>query len=76
MALVFLRQRRGRCRALEWHEGDRRYLCGMARRPAHYLRWLPGWLAGSAARFAASRIAAGAGCDSGIETGEPWADGQ
>lgn len=52
-----------RCRALEWDDAARRYRCGMAVRPAAYLRWLPRRWEVGAGRWFASRIAAGSGCD-------------
>ena len=67
VALVFLFQFKGQCRALLWHEETRRYLCGMAVSPDRYVRLIPEkWRKGSG-RFFASRIAAGAGCDSFAE---------
>jgi hypothetical protein len=63
VAMVFLMQRKGSCRALEWDHTGRLYRCGMLQRPAHYLRWLPtrwqSWFARRVARW----IAAGTACD-------------
>ena len=64
VAQFWLWQRSGACRALEWDEQQQRYWCGMVRRPAYYLRWLPqrfeAWFAGRVRR----RIAADSACDS------------
>ena len=64
VAQFWLWQRSGSCRVLEWDEQQRRYWCGMVRRPAHYLRWLPQrfeqWFAARVRRC----IAAGSACDS------------
>lgn len=70
MALLLLRQLRGACRALEWSEADSRYYCGLVRSPARYLPWLPVRVQGRAARWIASRISSGSGCDSMAEIEE------
>jgi hypothetical protein len=69
VALVFLFQRKGRCRALQWQAEAKRYVCGMVTAPQRYSRWLPRILRSAAGRFFASRIAAGSGCDADIEVG-------
>lgn len=51
------------CPALEWIAAERRYRCGLAQRPGHYVRWLPRRWETAAARWIAARIAAGSGCD-------------
>ncbi|MEW6563832.1 MAG: hypothetical protein AB1400_11560 [Pseudomonadota bacterium] len=70
MAALLLRQLRGACRALEWSDTDSRYYCGLVRNPGGYLKWLPARLHRPAARWIASRISSGAGCDSGAELEE------
>ncbi len=52
-------RRRGRCTALEWHEADARYRCGLLVRAGD---------SGRAAQRLVSRwIAAGQGCDASLE---------
>jgi hypothetical protein len=63
VALVFLRQWRGSCRALQWHGGAKRYRCGMAQHPEHYLRWLPKWSHRAMRRLVLRWIAAETACD-------------
>ncbi|HTY03690.1 MAG TPA: hypothetical protein VMC81_08175 [Rhodocyclaceae bacterium] len=63
VAWFLLRIDGGACPALEWQGERRRYACGMARNPAHHLRWLPRRFEPAAARFFMRRIAAGTGCD-------------
>jgi hypothetical protein len=53
------------CAALEWSSAERRYRCGLVLRPAHHVGWLPRRWEQPAARWIASRIAAGSGCDCG-----------
>lgn len=53
------------CAALEWSPAERLYRCGLLLRPAHYIRWLPQRWEAPAARWIASRIAAGTACDCG-----------
>jgi hypothetical protein len=65
VAIVFLFQLRGKCRALLWQ--DERYVCGMVVRPDRYVWLLPERWRNVSGRFFASRIAAGAGCDSFAE---------
>jgi hypothetical protein len=63
VALLFLPHGGGSCAALEWDGEAGRYLCGMARRPANYIAWLPRSWEGAAGRWFAVRIAAGTACD-------------
>lgn len=58
------RRRSGACKALQWDEGQTRYLCGVLAQPGRWLPWLPAWLA---ARLARRWIAASTGCDADIE---------
>jgi hypothetical protein len=67
VALIFLFQRKGRCRALIWQEENSRYICGMVAAPQRYSLLIPASLSAVMGRFFSSRIAAGIGCDSGIE---------
>lgn len=69
VARLFLFQFAGRCRALVWNDASSRYRCGMAAAPHRHSRLIPQALAPAAARFFASRIAAGSGCDADIEVG-------
>ncbi len=70
VALVFLHQRRGSCKALQWDEGERRYRCGMAQTPGQYLRWLPRWSHGVMRALVLRWIAANIACDARDEAGE------
>jgi hypothetical protein len=65
VAVVFLFQIKGKCRALLWQDG--RYVCGMAVSPDLYVMLIPEKGRELCARFFASRIAAGSGCDSTAE---------
>lgn len=73
-ALLFLPRQAGLCPALEWEADAARYRCGLARRPAHHVRWLPRRWEAPAARWFAARIAAGTACDcDAVEIAEPSA---
>jgi hypothetical protein len=63
VALLVLPGGRGSCAALEWDGPAGRYFCGMVRRPANYIAWLPRSWEGAAGRWFAVRIAAGKACD-------------
>jgi hypothetical protein len=65
VAVVFLFQIKGKCRAMLWQDG--RYVCGMAVSPDLYIKLIPEKGRELSARFFASRIAAGLGCDSTAE---------
>jgi hypothetical protein len=58
----------GSCKALRWHDASLHYRCAMVSDPGSMLRGLPSWAKAPAARLARRWIAAGAGCDSDIET--------
>jgi hypothetical protein len=63
VAIVFLRQRRGSCRALEWDAATHIYRCGMLLRPAHYLPLLPRMAHNVTRRLMRRWIAADTVCD-------------
>ncbi len=63
VAMVFLWQRTGRCRALEWHEDAAQYRCGMLLGPERYVPALPRFLRGVMRRMVGRWIAAGTACD-------------
>jgi len=67
LARFALGVRAGVCPALEWDGANLRYSCGMARRPASYLGWLPARLDAWVARRCLRWIAAGHGCDCDAE---------
>ena len=67
VALVFLSQFRGECRALLWQDENKRYVCGMVVCPDRYVRVIPHGFRERFGKFFASRIAAGAGCDFAAE---------
>ncbi len=67
VALLFLWQFKGRCRALLWQEDAGRYVCGMVQCPDRYVFFIFRHWREQAGRFFASRIAAGAGCDFSAE---------
>lgn len=74
VALVFLFQRRGACKALLWNGDGNVYRCGMAQNPERYLRYLrrlPAWAVRIAQRLVLRWIAAGTACDASDETEEP-----
>lgn len=60
-------RRHGACAALQWHEADLRYRCGMVDAPETAWPALPRPLRGPLKRLARRWIAAGAGCDSDLE---------
>lgn len=60
---LLLGHRRGACRALQWREARRSYVCGMVVAPASFLRRLPQRWNALAGRFCARWIAVGGGCD-------------
>jgi hypothetical protein len=62
VGILFLRQRRGSCRALEWDAATRIYRCGMVLRPENYLL-LPRMVHNVARRLMRRWIAAGTVCD-------------
>jgi len=68
VAMLFLWQFSGRCRALLWQDEASRYACGMALSPDRFASFIPARWRSGFARWFASRIAAGAGCDASIET--------
>ncbi len=67
--IVISRRRHGACDALRWDEAQRRYRCGLLSGEAAMR--LPRWLAPLWQRWARRVIAAGIGCDCGLE---PMAD--
>jgi hypothetical protein len=60
-------RRKGACRALQWSDTDRRYLCGLVSEPNSVLRWLPRWLAPLASGLTRRWIASATGCDANLE---------
>jgi hypothetical protein len=64
LGMLLSRRRQGRCRALAWHDADRRYVCGVLAQPRRWLRWLPAALG---RRLAARWISAAQGCDATLE---------
>ena len=69
LAMLRFRRRSGPCPALEWSDGDARYVCGLLRHPQHYLP-IPTGAQNLARRFLARSIAAGHGCDCTAEFGD------
>ena len=63
VSLALLKQNQTQCRALEWHEAQNRYYCGMVISPSHYLRWLPKRLNRFASKAFMRWIAADQSCD-------------
>lgn len=55
------------CKALEWHQKDARYYCGMVKHPARYLRWLPARANTVASKLFKRWIAAGTHCDAEVD---------
>lgn len=66
-ARLFLRQRHGACRALQWQAEAGCYRCGLVLEPERYFPWLRGGLRSGARRWFARSISAGFGCDSDAE---------
>jgi hypothetical protein len=64
VALVFLWQKHGACRALEWDDVQHRYHCGLLRHPSRHITSLPALLNPVFIRLSYRWIAAGKGCDS------------
>lgn len=69
VALLFLFQLKGRCRALLWQE-EGRYVCGLAVCPDRYVKLIPERWRDKAGKLVATRIAAGSGCDFAAEVEE------
>jgi len=63
VAIVFLSQRRGSCRALEWDDEGKFYRCGMLLRPEFYLPKLPRFAKPTTRRLIHRWIAADTACD-------------
>lgn len=63
LSRLLLGHRRDVCPALDWREDERRYVCGLATRPAAHLRWLPRAAGPLFAPLVRRWIAAGKGCD-------------
>lgn len=61
-------RRRGACRALEWQDADRRYVCGMVGAPGRYLGLDHRWLNAVVSAMTRRLISAGSGCDSDAES--------
>jgi hypothetical protein len=68
--MVFLHQRHGACKALQWDGAGPVYRCGMAEHPEHHLRWLPTWAAPVLRRWVLRWIAADTVCDAADECDE------
>jgi hypothetical protein len=60
-------QIKGPCPALEWAANDKRYVCGLLTRPAHFLKYLPNRGEPMASRLFARWISAGRGCDCSVD---------
>lgn len=67
VALVFLWQRRGACRALLWDEQQQCYRCGMVQQPQTYMRRLPAAMAAPFGKLVRRWIAANTVCDSIVD---------
>jgi len=67
VALLFLWQFKGGCRALLWENATNRYVCGMVVSPDQYVRLMPTFLRERMGRFFAKRIASEYGCDFAAE---------
>jgi hypothetical protein len=59
-------RRTGACKALQWSDAERRYLCGLVADPSRVLAWLPRRLAPLASRLAWRWIASATGCDASL----------
>jgi hypothetical protein len=71
VAIIFLWQRHGRCRALEWDEIAQHYRCGMLRRPEYYVRSLPDFLGNVLRPWIKRQIAADTVCDARDDQSRP-----
>jgi hypothetical protein len=74
VARVFLLQWRGPCRALQWQDSSRRYLCGMMETPTVFLSVLPARLKPWFRRCVNRWIASGTACDSNVEASAIFPD--
>jgi hypothetical protein len=64
LGVVLSGRRHGACRALLWHDAERRYRCGAVAEPRRFVPLLPGaWTRRLALRW----IAAARGCDCSLE---------
>jgi hypothetical protein len=66
LGVLISRRRVGACRALQWSDSGRRYLCGLVSAPADVLAWLPARWAPLASRLARRWISSATGCDASL----------
>lgn len=71
LGMLVSRRRRGACAALQWQEGQRRYVCGLVADPAAALGVRVPWLLRMVSALARRWIAAGVGCDARLEAQQP-----
>ena len=64
--VLLSRRRTGACKALQWSDAERRYLCGLVSAPSRVLPWLPKRLAPLASRLTRRWIASATGCDASL----------
>ncbi|MFA6015330.1 MAG: hypothetical protein WC742_09710 [Gallionellaceae bacterium] len=70
VAILFLFQVSGRCRALVWQAKNFRYHCGMVIAPAQFSPLIPKKFQAPLGKFFSGRIATGTGCDCALEIDE------
>ncbi|MBI5178489.1 MAG: hypothetical protein HZA04_04450 [Nitrospinae bacterium] len=63
MAQVRLWQEEGWCSALEWHDGEKRYRCGLVIAPDRHIWYIPRLLRKMAGRYFSRGLATAHGCD-------------
>jgi hypothetical protein len=57
------------CKALQWHEENKHYRCGMVVTPSRYIKWLPKRFNQTASKVFKRWIAADTLCDSDVGMG-------
>ncbi|MBY0453763.1 MAG: hypothetical protein K2Q11_02635 [Burkholderiaceae bacterium] len=67
LGMLVSRRRRGVCVALRWSAAQLRYQCAMVSDPGAVTGWTNPWAVSALTALARRSIAAGVGCDAGLE---------
>ncbi|WP_069103749.1 hypothetical protein [Acidovorax sp. RAC01] len=71
LGVLVSRRRTGACAALQWSDGQQRYLCGMVADPAAVTGWTHPWAVRALSALARRWIASGTGCDADLVAQPP-----
>lgn len=66
LGVLVSRRRTGACVALQWSDGQQRYLCGMVADPGGVTGWTHPWAVRAVSALARRWIASGTGCDADL----------